>query len=468
MSRKHSIKINIISCIIVLVMLLSCYIFNSNAVEGNEIDSNTGNNTTNEVTPPENTTNTPDLPYTEEPGGTDDQVNNNPTTPVAPTTPTTPTTPNTSTTPKTPTRNGLSSNANLVNLGIRPHDFSGFKSGTTNYEVTVPADTESVEVYAQAQDSNAKISGTGTVELQEGENTVNVVVTAEDETTKTYTIIITRQAAEQTEEVIQEEQGEGLAKLVIQNVEITPKFQTNVYEYTAKYIGEETSLSIETEPTNGEYTVEIVGNEELKEGENIITILVSESNGDNVATYQITVQKSLVDEEALAREKAEQEQRQRMIIGGIIVVVAVIAIVVFIIIRRRKNKLFAEEYSGVPFYDMNKDDNSDNETDYYNEDFEEKPKALKKRRKFIEDENYNDVGYVEDKNEYEEENQRLKYRLDDESEKERRQRVRAKFLDGYDKEMRNKGEKSVRSTKLDNKSEDLAERVKNNRGKRYR
>ena len=95
MSRKHSIKINIISCIIVLVMLLSCYIFNSNAVEGNEIDSNTGNNTTNEVTPPENTTNTPDLPYTEEPGGTDDQVNNNPTTPVAPTTPTTPTTPNT-------------------------------------------------------------------------------------------------------------------------------------------------------------------------------------------------------------------------------------------------------------------------------------------------------------------------------------------------------------------------------------
>ena len=32
---------------------------------------------------------------------------------------------------------------------------------------------------------------------------------------------------------------------------------------------------------------------------------------------------------------------------------------------------------------MNKDDNSDNETDYYNEDFEEKPKALKKRRKLI-------------------------------------------------------------------------------------
>ena len=35
-----------------------------------------------------------------------------------------------------------SSNANLANLGIRPHDFTGFKYGTTSYEVEVPEDTE--------------------------------------------------------------------------------------------------------------------------------------------------------------------------------------------------------------------------------------------------------------------------------------------------------------------------------------
>ena len=54
-----------------------------------------------------------------------------------------------------------SSNANLSNLGIRPNDFSGFTPGTTTYNVTVPEDVESVEVYAAAQDSGATISGTG-------------------------------------------------------------------------------------------------------------------------------------------------------------------------------------------------------------------------------------------------------------------------------------------------------------------
>ena len=39
-----------------------------------------------------------------------------------------------------------SSNANLSNLGIRPHDFTGFRYGTTSYEVAVPEDTQDVEV----------------------------------------------------------------------------------------------------------------------------------------------------------------------------------------------------------------------------------------------------------------------------------------------------------------------------------
>ena len=87
-----------------------------------------------------------------------------------------------------------SSNANLSNLGIKPNDFSGFKPGTTTYNVTVPEDVESVEVYATAQDSGASISGTGNKTLEYGENALSVVVTAEDGTTqKTYTINVTRE-----------------------------------------------------------------------------------------------------------------------------------------------------------------------------------------------------------------------------------------------------------------------------------
>ena len=487
MNRNYKIKVNIIAVITMIIMLSGCFLFNSNA-EDNTLPPTTGDDT-NTSTPEPTPEPEPDPELTPDPTPTPEP------TPEPDPTPTVNNSGSSSGSTSNSRRNtsssstsssqSESSNANLINLGIRPHDFSGFRSNTTSYSVTVPADTESVEVYAEAQDSNATVTGTGTVNLQEGENTINVVVTAEDGTTKTYTIVITKETAEDTGENTEIVEGEGLASLSIQNIEISPKFETNVYEYTAKYIGEDTSLQIEANPTNKEYQVEIVGNEDLKEGENLITILVSDSDGNNVATYQITVNKSLVDEEALAREQAEQEQRQRMIIGAVIAVVVVIAIIVFVIIRRRRNRAFAEEYSGVPFYGMNKDDDDVND-----EDFEETPKALKNKRKFIEEEkddgqdnNLNDnydanEDFEDEKENYEEENQEIMSRLqDDEGERARRERVRAKFLDGYSKSMTYREESNNSRTynknddedDLDDKAEAFASRVKrNSKGKRFK
>lgn len=500
MSRNYKIKVNIIAVIIMIIMLSGCFLFNSNA-EDNTLPPTTGDDTnTSTPEPPSDTNTTPgdgntgsgnentgsgtensdgsgnstDTSNGESNSGSTSNGNSGSSSGSS----------NSGRTTRTSSQSE-SSNANLINLGIRPHDFSGFRSNTTSYSVTVPADTESVEVYAEAQDSSATVTGTGTVNLQEGENTINVVVTAEDGTTKTYTIIITREATESTEENTEIIEGEGLASLSIQNIELSPKFETNIYEYTAKYIGEDTTLQIEANPTNEEYLVEIVGNEDLKEGENLITILVSDNDGNNVATYQITVNKSLVDEEALAREQAEKEQKQKMIVGSIIAVVVVIAIIVFVIIRRRRNRAFAEEYSGVPFYGMNKD-NDDIEID---DDFEEKPKALKRKRKFIEDEeidvndNYNEENinsddYENEKDEYKEENQKIMSRLKvDEDEKARRERVKAKFLDGYSKNMIDREESNTsRDYKkyddeddLDDKAEAFASRVKSNsKGKRFK
>ena len=262
-----------------------------------------------------------------------------------------------------------SNNANLSNLGIRPNDFTGFKPGTTTYNVTVPEDVESVEVYATAADSKATISGTGTKTLQKGANTLSVVVTAEDGTTKTYTINVTREGEteEQEEEENQptEETTEiknGLSNIIIGDLELSPSFATDTYEYTVKYIGEDTSLNIQAVATDPSYTVEVLGNEELKEGENIITILVTDEEGNNIATYQLTVNKSLVDEEALAREEKQQEQRKMLMIAGGIVAVIVI-IVIIIIIKRKRNKAYAEEFSGVPFAGIN-DEDYNNSYDY--------------------------------------------------------------------------------------------------------
>ena len=269
----------------------------------------------------------------------------------------------------TSTTQSPSSNANLSNLGIRPNDFTGFRPATTTYNVTVPEDVESVEVYATASDSKATIAGTGNKTLQYGANALNVVVTAENGTTKTYTINVTREGTEENAEEQPEEDTEntevvnGLSNITIKDLELKPAFSSDVYEYTVDYIGEATSLDIQAVATDPSYTVEMLGNEELKEGENTITILVSDTEGNNVATYQLTVNKSLVDEEALAREEEQKQQEEQrrmfMIAGGIIALILIIVII--IIIKRRRNRVYAEEFSGVPFAGINDED------DYYDD-----------------------------------------------------------------------------------------------------
>lgn len=268
-----------------------------------------------------------------------------------------------------------SSNANLSNLGIRPHDFSGFKAATTSYKAVVPENTETIEVYAKTQDAKAKVTGTGKKTLQSGDNKVDVVVTAEDGTEKIYTINIVRGDQEGEYD---ENSGNGLSELKIGNSDLSPEFNTNVYEYTAKYIGEDTKLEIEAKPTDEDYIVEVTGNENLQEGENTITILVSEKNGNNVATYQITLNKSLVDEEAIAREEAEKKaKQQKTIIGIIVAVLSLIAIIVIIVIKRRKNQNIAEDFSGVSLY---RNSNYDKEEE---QEQEELPKALKEENEEI-------------------------------------------------------------------------------------
>ena len=278
-----------------------------------------------------------------------------------------------------------SSDANLTNLGIRPNDFTGFLPNQTSYSVDVPNDVTTIEVYAGWKNGQT-VSGIGTKSLKEGANTFNVVVTAADGvTTKTYTVTVNRQLAEenQDDETASEDENSentdeenteivngnsvfGLSKLQINGIELDPEFSTEVYEYTAKLIGDKESVEISTEATEDNAKVEITGNEALKEGENIITILVTNEAGDKTAAYQIKLTKSLVDEEALARERElEQEQRNRRIILIACAVVFILVVVIILIWRHRRNKRLAEEYS-IPYQGFNDDDEYDDYDNNFN------------------------------------------------------------------------------------------------------
>lgn len=105
-----------------------------------------------------------------------------------PTTPSnnTPTTPKPEVEPKEDTR---SKDNTLKSLSVSEGTLSPkFSKNTTSYKVDLPADATSITVKATANDSKASVSGTGKIKLSAGNNEVNVVVTSEYGTKKTYTI----------------------------------------------------------------------------------------------------------------------------------------------------------------------------------------------------------------------------------------------------------------------------------------
>ena len=82
-----------------------------------------------------------------------------------------------------------SSNNNLSKLGVEGYNLSpSFSSGTTSYTVNLPANTESIKITGTKADSKASVEGLGTKTVEDGSNTFKIVVTAENGSTKTYTI----------------------------------------------------------------------------------------------------------------------------------------------------------------------------------------------------------------------------------------------------------------------------------------
>lgn len=63
-----------------------------------------------------------------------------------------------------------------------------FDPAVTEYTLSLPQGTEKLTLTATPSDSNATVQGDGELTLQEGENSLSLVVTAENGDTKTYTV----------------------------------------------------------------------------------------------------------------------------------------------------------------------------------------------------------------------------------------------------------------------------------------
>lgn len=301
---------------------------------------------------------------------------------------------NSNTNNSNPTTSTKSNIATLANLGIRPNDFSGFKANTFSYNVEVPNETESIEVYASKGQSGQTISGTGKKSLKEGVNTINIVVTAEDgKTKKTYTINVTRKTKEETEETEETEEPEenseeepmeeafGLSELKVEGFELEPEFQTDIYEYRLELKEDLEKLNITTLATKENSNIEITGNDNLQEGENIITIMVKGENEAETVAYQIIVNKTLEKQEDTSGQE-QQEKMKKIIILSVAGGVILIIVIAIIIVKIKKSKESNDSY--IPYENLMDDYEDDNEVDEQtiedveeDEFYEEKPKKKK-------------------------------------------------------------------------------------------
>ena len=137
----------------------------------------------------------------------------------------------------------------------------------------------------------------------------------------------------------------GLSKLEIKNQTLSPKFDVETYEYTIGLKEDISKLEINAVANNENATVEIIGNENLQDGENVITILVTNAETEEVVTYQIIVNKN-TQTEGVAKVNWLQPStwgtREKIIAGiiGALILVIIILIIVKIRLAKREDDDF--------------------------------------------------------------------------------------------------------------------------------
>ncbi len=242
-----------------------------------------------------------------------------------------------------------SSNNYLSSLSVSQGTLTpAFSREKMEYTIEFPEDfdfstLENINVSARAEDSRAKVGGTGTINVKVGENVIEINVMAENESVRTYRLtfikpeIIEQSDLRLSNLIVKTVDGDGKTE----EVELDPKFNSETFNYELKVGGEIESLEIDSEVENDKIIVNVEGADKLQNGKNLVKItLLSPTDEEVKSVYQITVNKEdimLINAENVELNNKKKTKIIMGIVAGIIVVLA-IALVVLLIINHKKNK----------------------------------------------------------------------------------------------------------------------------------
>lgn len=280
------------------------------------------------------------------------------------------------------TKSNKSSNNYLKNISTSLGTLSpAFNRSQTSYILSFPYDfdyktLEKISINAVKEDTKEKIEGTGVKEVKVGTNVYNLVVTAENGETRTYAIKLIKPE-------ISEDKNIRLATLKLSYIDESGKsvelpldktFNAETFEYSLNVESIVKSIKIDTILPEGSegIKVSVSGNEDLQDGENVITITLFNEHDDTenpkktIYTIKVNKAATVTAETAImqpAEKTPEKKVNFKLIIGiilGIILLLIIILIILLIVSKKQSKDNEPDDYGFI----SEDDENGENDEDY--------------------------------------------------------------------------------------------------------
>lgn len=225
------------------------------------------------------------------------------------------------------TRKSSINNLYSLNASVGTFD-TAFDKDVTVYTLTVPYDTKEVILSGSLEDILSTVDGLFKYELTEDKTTAIITVTAEDGSTKVYTVYIIKEKPPvvPTPVVYYYSSNNYLKTLEAKGYEI--KFDRDTLEYELNVNNDVKSLDITAIAEDSRSRVEITGNENFKTGKNTVIISVRAENGD-VREYKLIVNRKSITTSVTEEEESGSTAEKVVIIILIVLVVLGLLYLIF-------------------------------------------------------------------------------------------------------------------------------------------
>ena len=306
-----------------------------------------------------------------------------------------------------------SSNKALKELTVENYTLTPeFNPQTTKYSVDLTSGEEKLTIKAIPEDEKANVDITGNENFKVGNNIVKITVTAEDGTTRIYSITVSKSNEDSVVDSLK------LSSLKVSKGTLEPNFDPSITSYVIT-IEDPSTIKIEdivATAADENVDVTVAENEQTESGEKIITIMLESKDGSKTGVYQISVKKP-VQNQMITTQSDNKDNSIYYILGGIIGILLLLIIIIIIILKRtsKSDEDYDEDDMRKQKNGNDDEDEADNNYDYSlknaideaNSEYDEMVEDSKYKTQVVDNSNfientniYNNENVTDDKNDY--------------------------------------------------------------------